>query len=106
MRELTFDILKIIAAICAALVTAYVIPYLKTLKEDKRYDALIEIVTVAVRAAEQVLKHESGAVKKAEVVKFVREWLDRKGIRITDEELDQLLEAAVYGMKQEALHGN
>lgn len=102
MNELTFNILKVVISICAVLVTVYGIPYLKTLKEDKRYDSLVQIIEIAVRAAEQVLKTESGTMKKAEVMKFVREWLDRQGIKITDGELDQLVEAAVYCLKWEA----
>ena len=48
MSDITFMILKIIITICAALFTAYVVPYLKTLRSDKRYTALIDIVKVAV----------------------------------------------------------
>jgi LL-H family phage holin len=101
MNEITFDILKIVVSICAALVTVYVIPYLKTLKEDKRYASLVGIVEVAVRAAEQTIKEPGeGKLKKAEVEKFVSEWLDKQGIKITYDELDRLIECAVYQMKQ------
>lgn len=100
MNNVTFEILKIVVALCAALVTVYVVPYLNDLKKDRRYAALLEIIDVAVRAAEQVLKDESGQFKKAEVVKFVREWLERNGIGIMEDQLDQLIEAAVWQMKQ------
>ena len=102
VNELTFDILKIVVSVCAALVTVYLVPYLKTLKEDKRYASLVEMVEVAVRAAEQTIKepHE-GKLKKTEVVQFVTEWLDKQGIKITPEELDRLIECAVYQLKQE-----
>lgn len=103
MNEITFDILKIVVSICAALVTVYVIPYLKTLKDDKRYSSLVGIVEVAVRAAEQTIKEPGeGKLKKAQVVQFVTEWLDKQGIKITPEELDRLIECAVYQLKQEA----
>lgn len=60
------------------------------------------MVALAVRAAEQTITGQGqGAVKKAEVIKFVSEWLYGKGINITEDELDQLIEAAVYSMKQE-----
>ena len=101
MEQITFDILKIVVSICAALVTVYVIPYLKTLKDDKRYASLVGIVEVAVRAAEQTISapHE-GKLKKAEVEMFVSDWLESKGIKITSEELDKLIECAVYQLKQ------
>ena len=102
MDELTMMILKIVISVCASLITAYVVPYIKTLKEDSRYQSAVEMIEIAVRAAEQVLKKEEGAFKKAEVLKFVTDWLNRNGIGIMEDQLDQLIEAAVYEMKQES----
>ncbi|MBQ9607106.1 MAG: phage holin [Lachnospiraceae bacterium] len=102
MNEITFDILKIVVSICAALVTAYVIPYIKTLKEDKRYASLVAMVEVAVKAAEQTFKEAGqGAAKKEEVMNFTAEWMKKQGIDISRNQLDQLIEAAVWQMKQE-----
>lgn len=101
MDELTLLILKIIVSICAALITAYVIPYIKTLKEDKRYASVLDMIELAVRAAEQTITEPGqGKLKKAEVIRFVSEWLTRNGIGIMEDELDQLIEAAVFAMKQ------
>lgn len=101
MNEITFDVLKIVVSICAALITAYLIPYIKTLKEDSRYEALVEMVEVAVRAAEQTFRESGqGARKKEEVMTFVREWMQGHGISISSYQLDQLIECAVYQMKK------
>lgn len=103
MNELTFDILKVVVSVCAALVTVYLIPYLKTLKEDKRYGALVDMVEVAVKAAEQTFRTSGqGAAKKEEVMKFVTEWMRSHGINIDSYQIDQLIECAVYQMKQGA----
>ena len=101
MNDITFGILKIIVSICAAISTVYLIPYLKTLKEDKRYAALVSMVEVAVRAAEQTFSDKQGAAKREEVMKFVQYWMDKQGIKISYEQLDQLLEACVYNLKLE-----
>lgn len=102
MDNVTMMILKLVISVCAALITAYAVPYLKTLKNDARYERMLDMVALAVRAAEQTTTGQGqGAVKKAEVIKFVSEWLYGKGINITEDELDQLIEAAVYSMKQE-----
>lgn len=102
MDNMTMMILKLVISVCAALITAYAVPYLKTLKNDARYERMLDMVALAVRAAEQTITGSGqGAVKKAEVIKFVSEWLYGKGINITEDELDQLIEAAVYSMKQE-----
>ena len=102
MNELTFDILKVVISICAALVTVYVIPYLKTLKEDRRYSQIVEMVEVAVRAAEQTIKGAGkGVEKKKEVESIIYAWLLERGIEITPEQINQLIECAVYQLKQE-----
>ena len=82
--------------------TVYLIPYIRTLKEDKRYGQLLDVVEVAVKAAEQTWKSETGEYKKSEVLSFVANWMKENGIKITQEQLDQLIECAVYQMKQEA----
>lgn len=102
MNEVTFEILKIVVIICSCLISVYLIPYLDTLKKDKKYGQVIEIIEVAVKSAEQVIGSGQGSLKKAEVVKFVSEWLTRNGIKIMEDQIDQLIECAVYKMKQEA----
>lgn len=101
MDELTLTILKVIVSVCVALITAYVLPYIKTLKDDARYAKVIEVVELAVRAAEQVIRDpKSGNIKKARVLKVVRKWLGEHNIDISEDEIDQLIESAVYAMKQ------
>lgn len=101
MNDITFNILKVAVSICAALITAYLIPYLRTLKEDRRYMSLVDMVEVAVRAAEQTFRESGqGAAKKEEVMTFAADWMRTHGIEISTYQLDQLIEAAVYQMKQ------
>ena len=103
MNEITFDILKIVVSVCAALITAFVIPYLKTVSEDKKYKKLVDMVEVAVKAAEQTFRETGqGAAKKEEVTSFVVAWMREHGISITQEQLSQLIEAAVYQMNKES----
>jgi len=102
MDDITMLALKVIVSICAALITAYVLPYLKTLKDDKRYAMLFDMVALAVRAAEQTITESGqGKVKKAKVIKFLTEWLGGKGIIVSDDDLSDLIEAAVYQMHKE-----
>ena len=42
-----------------------------------------------------------GNIKKDEVIKFVTDWMVSHGINVTQEQLDQLIEAAVYSMNNE-----
>lgn len=101
MDEITFAILKIVVSVCAALITAYVLPYLKSLKYDKRFEVLFDMITLAVKAAEQTIKGKGqGELKKETVANFISEWMDKNGMKITAEELDSLIESAVYQLKQ------
>lgn len=102
MEDITMMILKIVVSVCAALITVYVVPYLKTLRQDKRYASLMDMVEVAVKAAEQTIKEPGqGDYKKAEVIAFVSDWMMEHGIKISQDELSQLIECAVFSMHQE-----
>ena len=101
MNELTFNILKIVVSVVAALISAFVIPLLKEKLADIKYQRLMEMVEIAVKAAEQTIGAGQGHVKKDEVIAFVTSWMVAHGILITEEQLDQLIEAAVYNMNNE-----
>ena len=99
MNEVTFIILKIVVSVAAALMTVFVIPLLKEKLTDARYQRLLAYVEVAVRAAEQTIKGSGqGHVKKDEVINYVTAWMLSHGIHISEDQLDQLIEAAVYVM--------
>lgn len=98
---------KIIVAIVPPLltligviITTMLVPYLKSKKDlntaEKRKVILDNIrfwVDIAVRSAEQIYKDmpKSGAEKK----QFVLNYLQKKGLDITDEDLNILIESAV-----------
>ena len=99
MNDITFTILKVIVSVCCALITIYLIPYIYTLKEDKRYASLVAMVEVAVKAAEQTIGKGQGEFKKSEVIDFVSKWMNENEIKITEEQLSQLIESVVYQLK-------
>lgn len=99
MDDVTFTIFKVVFSVCLALATVYLVPYLKTLRNDARYKSMIDMIAVAVRAAEQTITGSGqGAIKKDHVMEFVREWLAKQGITITDTQLSDLIESAVWSM--------
>ena len=100
MDELTFMILKVIVSIATALITVYLIPYIKSQTKNKQQEELLAMVDVAVKAAEQSIKN--GQTKKLEATEFVTKWLNERGIKITEDQLDKLIEAAVYTMNNES----
>ncbi len=103
MNDLSFKILEVVVSVATALISVYVIPLLHEKLKSEKYNQIFEIVEVAVRAAEQTITGAGmGAVKKDQVIDFVMRWALSHGILITDEQLDQLIEAAVYNLKLEA----
>lgn len=99
MDDMSFLILKVIISISVALITTFVIPLLKEKLDDAKYQKLLDIINVAVQAAEQAIGGPGdGAERKAAVYKFVQGYLDDKNISIKEDQLDQLIEAAVYAM--------
>lgn len=97
MDEITFMILKIVVSICAALVTAYVVPYIKTLTNDAQNAKICDAVSIAVKAAEQTVKESGqGKYKKAQVIEYMTKWLNENHISISNDQLDQIIECIVY----------
>lgn len=102
MNDLTFNILKIVVSVVTALVAYYAIPYIKRRIESDKYNELLEMINVAVQAAEQSVKGKGmGALKKENVTTFIKSWLAQVGLDITDEQLSQLIEAAVFELNKE-----
>ena len=101
MNEITFMILKVVISVTAALVTVYLIPYIKSQTKTKQQEEIAKMIDVAVKAAEQTLK--SGSAKKADVIEYMVRWLNEQGIKITDDQLDKFIEAAVYTMKNDTI---
>lgn len=98
INDITFVVLKLVVSVCAILVTIYVIPFLKSKVDDKQWNDLLDIVEKSVLAAEQTIGAKNGTIKKSEVMAFVMDYISDKGLNLTKELVDQLVEAAVYKM--------
>jgi len=80
-------------ALIGAIITYYVIPLLKGKISADNWTDIINWVKIAVDAAEQMKKVGKITVPKKD---YVISFLKGKGITITDQELDALIEAAVF----------
>ena len=102
MNDITFEILKITVSVVSALIGLYLIPYIHRKTKELIDNDVAKMVAVAVRAAEQTFKKSGmGKIKKAEVISFVTAWLKDKHIYITESQLDNLIECAVFAMNME-----
>ena len=96
MIDLT-HIMEAIIALVVAVITAFVIPWLKGKIDADKLEQIKLWVTVAVEAAEQLYNGTGrGEEKKAYVVKFLQE----KGFTLDPDSLDKLIEAAVFNLPE------
>ena len=99
MNEALFEILKAVVVLVIVLLARYVIPYLKALAENTKYAWVTKWVELSVKSAEQtVFGDKTGPEKKAIVTKFIKEQLLKKNIALSDEQLNTLIESAVFEM--------
>lgn len=104
MNAVLFELLKAVVIISIMLIVGYGIPYLKATIEKTKYAQIVDWVGKAVLMAEQtVLGTKAGAEKKAIVIDFIKRMLVQKNIAITDEQLNILIESAVFAMKNGVL---
>lgn len=86
-------IIEAAAALVAAVITAVVIPYIKSRTTAQQQAEINAWVKIAVTAAEQIYRGSGrGEEKKA----YVLNWLAEHGITVDEAKLDALIEAAVY----------
>lgn len=95
-------VVEAVFALIGAVITAVVVPYIRSRTTAQRQAELSDWVKIAVSAAEQLYKGSGrGGEKKA----YVLEWLDEHGMTVDESKLDALIEAAVYDLKSNALLG-
>lgn len=101
MDEILFEVLRCVIIVVCLVITGYVVPYLRQMIDKQQNEVLNALVQVAVQYAEQC--YETGKEKKEIVTEFLKTQLLAKNITITDEQLNALIESAVYILKQNSL---
>lgn len=84
------EIITALIGLCAALVTTYLIPYIKKNANAKTQENIQFWAGIAVQAAESIYQSGQGQEKKAFVLRYLRE----KGIEVDD----AIVESAVYDL--------
>ncbi len=88
-------IIEAVFALAGVVITAVVIPYIRSRTTAQQRAELSAWVRVAVSAAEQLYR---GAGRGAEKKAYVLEWLTAHGVTVDEARLDALIESAVYGL--------
>lgn len=85
-------LVQAIITLAATLITAYLVPYIKAKAGAAKYDRIMQITRVAVRAAEQLF----GAGHGEDKLEYVENRLLEQGIKIDLSEIRDLIESEVY----------
>lgn len=97
MENVMYQIASLVLTILGLIITYFVVPWLKTKLSNEKLTEIETWVTIAVAAAEQLKKAgKLTTPKKDHVLKFIKD----KGITITDQELEALIEAAVFELNK------
>lgn len=91
-------IIKIILMILAAVYTYILVPYIKAKTTGSQLDSLKNFVRMGVRAAEMLYREEGmGQAKK----QYVLNYLKNLGYSVDEDEIDALIEGAVFELKKD-----
>lgn len=94
--DLTQIILAILALI-SALITRYVIPWIKGKVDERQYEAFCALIRTGVFAAEQLANTGKIQDKKQYVLQLLKE----NGYKVDDEVVNAMIEAQVKQLKIE-----
>ena len=96
MVDLT-PIITTVLTLIFSLITAFLIPYIKTKVSAEQFATIKLWVQVAVQAAEMLYV---GSGRGEEKKKYVIEFLNSKEFTLNAEEIENLIESAVLELKQ------
>lgn len=99
MTDIT-PIVNAVIALAAAVVTAFVIPWIKSNTTEKQRQQLISWAKIGVAAAEQLYK---GAGRGEQKKNYVLDFLQEKGYNISVQEVNNAIEAAVQQLNAAGL---
>ena len=106
MNDLFFNLLKVAIIAAIILIEAVVIPWIKSKTAGTNLAAIIMLIQEAVNGAEQSVKGQGqGTIKKAQVMQLIEDYAKKHNIKLTEEQISELIEAAVYTLNTEKENG-
>lgn len=95
MIDLT-NIISAVITLIVAVITTFLIPYLKSKVDEMKFENIKTWVKVAVEAAEMIY---TGTGRGEEKKAYVLNYLNSKGYTIDTESINNLIESAVLELK-------
>lgn len=101
MSDVTMTILQVLIIALGIVVSRYLVPFMRYKLLEIVDATLLNQIIIAVKSVEQDLQYSVGTEKKEEVMVRVTQWANAHNIKITQGQLSQLIETAVWIMKNE-----
>lgn len=98
MKDWAFTLLEIVVTVAVTVATRFLVPLLKSAIEESKNELWKAIANTAVRAAEQIIRERGAGERKFEMAKQI---IKDFGIKLTDEQIRILIEAAVQVMNDD-----
>ena len=98
MKDWLFTLLEIVVTVAVAIATRFLIPLLRSVIAESKNELWKTIAATAVRAAEQIIRERGAGERKFELAKQI---IKDFGIKLTDEQIRILIEAAVQVMNND-----
>ncbi len=101
MNDNLYKIILTLIPLIGAIITGYIIPYIKTKISSAKLDEASKWITKAAEAAEMLFNApKSGEEKREYVIAFIDKMFNSKKEFITEEQIRVLLEAALKQMNR------
>ena len=102
MNDIIMHVIETLIFVVFAIALRYAVPCLTSMLRAHNYDLAANIVETAVRAAEQIIiGAKRGEERYAYVQRTISEIFQKYDISLTEEQIQQLIEAAVQAMNVE-----
>lgn len=93
-------IIKFAVTIIGAILTAFVIPWIREKIDESKLDKLLEFTDLAVRYAEQVYTPDQWQKKKETVYEYILQKANDIGLGLDEKDIDLLVEGIVHDVKK------
>ena len=103
--EMITKVTECVLTVIVLIVSAYVIPWLKTKISEEKLEELEKFCEQAVRAAEQLYAPEEYKLKKAYVLSLINEQIEKLGLGLNEAEIDAIIEGIVNYVKHNKEYG-
>lgn len=99
--ELFTKLMTAVFSIIGILISAYLIPYIKTKMTAQDIEKLVEYAKIAVRCANQIFTPEQWKEKKGYVMQLVQNFMEENlHIKLTEQQIDTIIEGLVNEVKK------